>query len=83
MANKKLIDMTEAFTTEGIGRLRTKTREKYKPVLKFEYEGSPAYYRIEKVTKDGRVMGRQVNMLRPDELKVVDSRRKQDEFTNV
>lgn len=68
----KLIDMTEAFTEEGIERLRAKITKKDKPVLKFNYEGSLVHYKIVKV-ENGKVYGKQIDMFKmTNDMKIVE-----------
>lgn len=69
MRSRPLIDMTEAFTPEGIAKL------KKKQVLVFERDGEKQAYKIVSLV-GGRVYARQTRLYKPEEVDVVDREKK-------
>lgn len=71
--NKRCIDMTEAFTPEGIEKLRKVIKEqgKFDTVLTFKQDDVDHHYNV-RVTKDNRVLGKEIQMGEPEGLMIVE-----------
>lgn len=71
--NLRLTELTEAFTPEGIEKLKTQAVNGNYPLLRFNYEGKMIEYVVKKI-KDGRVWAKKVKTYLPEDIKVVDKR---------
>lgn len=73
MANTRSIEMTEAFTPEGIEKLQSQKVDGHYPLLRFNYEGKITEYIVTKI-KDGRIWGKETKTYLPEDVKIVDKR---------
>jgi len=65
MPNKRSIDMTSIFKPEAISKL------KQGQVLTFQQEDGEHHWKI-KITKDNRVLGKEIIMGKPEGLMIVE-----------
>ena len=63
--NSRLTELTEAFTDEGIAKL------KVKQTLTFNLDGINTTYKIMKI-KDGRIWGKETTLYKPEDIEIVD-----------
>lgn len=59
--NKRLTELTEAFTEDGIKKL------KVSQTLTFDFEGNRTTYKIMKI-KDGRIWAKKISLYKVDDI---------------
>jgi len=69
--NKRSVDLTEAFTKEGVEKLKQKVKKEKNLVLTFNKDGKDHHYKV-KITKGGTVLGKEITMGVPEGLMIVE-----------